>query len=484
MFLQYGPIYTVFMPQPTVVLMDYETIKECLVTKGEHFNGKKKEPPSTLLTHMPDGGILSSDGANWLEQRRTAIQILRNFGMGKSNMEEQVMRCVHDMVDHINSLEDKSAVNMFVPLQLCVGNVINQTLFGYMNTHDNCENFLEFVHIITSLFKLLQTKFMGLYMAWPYLIKVPLINLPYKQMEKEMSKYFDFIKKKWMISKKNLSQMLQLLQSVWLNVDQLRCVVSDFWIAGMETTSTTLRWAMLFMVKYPEIQKKAQEEIDQIVGKDRYVTMADKTMMPYVSALILELQRYANIVSTLMHESTSDQTIRGHLIPSGTVVMAQIHSVLASDPVFENPKEFRPERFLMEDGKTFCKPLANRLVQFGMGKRQCAGEVVQGQSQDEAISNPNSADFQIRAKRYVVVRKAAVAGGHYARAKRYVAVRRTVVVGGNRGYYGGGYPSYVVQGQSQHEAISNSNSADFQISRYYARAKRYIAVRRTVVIRG
>uniref|UniRef100_A0A915DTU1 SXP/RAL-2 family protein Ani s 5-like cation-binding domain-containing protein n=1 Tax=Ditylenchus dipsaci TaxID=166011 RepID=A0A915DTU1_9BILA len=53
--------------------------------------------------------------------------------------------------------------------------------------------------------------------------------------------------------------------------------------------------------------------------------------------------------------------------------------------------------------------------------------VVHGQSHHKAISNYNSADFQIR---------------HYARAKRYIAVRRTVVAGGNRGYYGGGYPSY------------------------------------------
>ncbi|KAI1702851.1 cytochrome p450 domain-containing protein [Ditylenchus destructor] len=388
MSVKYGPVYTLFMPVPTVVVATYDTIKESLVTKGEHFSGKRWGPLEALMSNNTEnGGILTSQGDNWREQRRTAITIFRNFGMGKALMEEQVMRSVEDLVDHINSIEDKSAVNMFLPIQLCVGNVINETLFGHIHKHDNCEEFIGFVESLTEMFNFFQTIPMALYQCFPFLVKVPLINAPYKRIEKRMQTYHNFIKAEVDAQVKEFKpnmpintfvqaylQDMEKGNSSWLSVNQLYCVVSDFWMAGMETTSTTLRWAIMYMVKYPEIQNKARQEIDTIVGRDRYPIMQDKLLMPYVSAIVLEIQRYANIVPFIIHTCTSDQTIMGKTIYKDTNMIWHLYSVLAYDPGFEDAHIFRPERFLMEDGKTLRKDVISRMVQFGAGKRQCAGE--------------------------------------------------------------------------------------------------------------
>ena len=84
----------------------------------------------------------------------------------------------------------------------------------------------------------------------------------------------------------------------------------------METTSTTLRWAIVLLVSYPEVQEKLQNEIDRTVGRDRLPTMADKSDMPYASAVIMELQRRANISAVnLPHSTSEDVHIGGHFYP-------------------------------------------------------------------------------------------------------------------------------------------------------------------------
>lgn len=79
---------------------------------------------------------------------------------------------------------------------------------------------------------------------------------------------------------------------------QLANVLTDFWIAGMETTATTLRWAIVLLVSYPEVQTKLQKEIDEVIGPNRQPKMSDKPNMPYTSAVLMELQRRVSFKRT------------------------------------------------------------------------------------------------------------------------------------------------------------------------------------------
>ena len=79
-------------------------------------------------------------------------------------------------------------------------------------------------------------------------------------------------------------------------LDNLKVTLFDLFVAGSETTSTTLTWAALYMVRYPEVQRKVQEELDKEVGVDRAPKMEDRGRLPYTEAVIMEIQRHGNIV--------------------------------------------------------------------------------------------------------------------------------------------------------------------------------------------
>ncbi|CAJ0935645.1 unnamed protein product, partial [Mesorhabditis belari] len=158
---------------------------------------------------------------------------------------------------------------------------------------------------------------------------------------------------------------------------EIQCtnVATDFFLAGMETTSTSLQWALRYMAAYPDVQEKCRQEILSAVGNERLPSLADKNTLPYTNATVLEIQRHANIIPlNVFHKATCDTHIGGHPIPEGTLVIGQIHQVHIADPVYPNPEEFQPERFLQKDMKTPNKEAVDRLSPFSIGKRQCAGE--------------------------------------------------------------------------------------------------------------
>ncbi|CAJ0915782.1 unnamed protein product, partial [Ranitomeya imitator] len=97
--------------------------------------------------------------------------------------------------------------------------------------------------------------------------------------------------------------------------ENLTMLVADLFEAGMETTSTTLRWGFLLMMKYPEIQKKVQSEIDKVIGSNEPQVIHRKEM-PYTDAVIHEIQRFGNIApNNLPHATTQDVNFRGYLLP-------------------------------------------------------------------------------------------------------------------------------------------------------------------------
>ncbi|XP_025927887.1 cytochrome P450 2K6-like, partial [Apteryx rowi] len=133
--------------------------------------------------------------------------------------------------------------------------------------------------------------------------------------------------------------------------DNLTEVVRNLFVAGMETTSSTLRWGLLLMMKYPEIQKKVQEEIERVIGSTP-PRIEHRTQMPYTDAVIHEIQRFANILPlNLPHATTADVSLKGYFIPKGTYVIPLLTSVLRDKSQWEKPDVFHPEHFLNSEGK-------------------------------------------------------------------------------------------------------------------------------------
>ncbi|EFP08874.1 hypothetical protein CRE_18036 [Caenorhabditis remanei] len=394
---EYGPCFTLWTPLPSVVITDYEYLKEAFITQGDAFIHRADIPSETLLQPHKNTGVVMSSGENWVLQRRTSLKILRNFGMGKNLMEDQVMRSVHELLAQLESIKDKKNVDMFWPIQLCVGNVINESLFGYHYKYEDYERFKTFVTIVDTHLRSLQSRASLLIAAFPWFRHVPIIGESgYYGIKRNVKKYQTFIDEEVASQVKDYDggsdpdnfvhaylQQMEQTGNPGLDMKNLCASVLDFWVAGMETTSTTLRWSLAYMMKYPEIQDKVRKEIFDVVGTSRLPSMSDKPNMPYTQAVIHEIQRHSSMIPLLAsHTNIEDIVLKGQTIPSGTRVFAQLWSILKRDSIFEETDKFNPDRYLLQDGKTMNKSIIERLIQavlertipFSIGKRSCVGE--------------------------------------------------------------------------------------------------------------
>ena len=133
------------------------------------------------------------------------------------------------------------------------------------------------------------------------------------------------------------------------------------------------------MIAFPEVQRKAQAEMDAIVGRDRLPTFADAPRLPYVQAIIKEILRYRPSLPFLIpHAATEEDWYEGMYIPKGTICIANVWHCNHDREVFgEDADEFRPERHLDENGELLPGPFETNQaghVLFGFGRRICVGK--------------------------------------------------------------------------------------------------------------
>ncbi|EPB77226.1 unspecific monooxygenase [Ancylostoma ceylanicum] len=311
----YGNVFTLWLPKPHVVITDYEGIKEAFAKKGDDFSGRSAIFPQIVFQNVENGGVIFSQGENWKEQRRISLHILRDFGMGKNLMEEQVLLSAQEFLAHLASIKNKEEIDLRTPIQ--VKKNITEDVERCLKTYN-----------------------------------------PDQEPECFVQAYY---------------QRMQTNPN--LDYDNLLNVCMDFFLAGMETTTTTLRWGTLILAEHIDIQEKIREEIFSVLGADGRPSTSLRNRLPYTNAAIQEIQRYANIIPlNVIHRTVKDTSVESIPIPGDTLVIGHIQHVMAHSPVYKDANEFRPERFLMEDGITPNKEAVEQLCPFSVGKRQCAGE--------------------------------------------------------------------------------------------------------------
>jgi len=137
-------------------------------------------------------------------------------------------------------------------------------------------------------------------------------------------------------------------------------------------TVSSMTFLFMALVSFPRVQRQAQAELDVVIGRDRLPTFDDRPRLPYIEALCRELLRWQMVAPMGSSRTTSrDDVYKGFFIPKGSLVMADIWSVLHDPEMYPDPEEFKPERFLNEDGSFRDDPTLS--LAFGIGKRICPG---------------------------------------------------------------------------------------------------------------
>ncbi|KAI0373553.1 CyP450 monooxygenase [Pilatotrama ljubarskyi] len=152
-----------------------------------------------------------------------------------------------------------------------------------------------------------------------------------------------------------------------------RNVVAVAYAGGADTTLSCIQSFFLAMASYPDVQKKAQAELDAVVGQHRLPDFSDEASLPYVTALIKECLRWRSVVPLgVPHRSIQDDEYRGYFIPKGTLVVSNIWAYSRDPRHYSDPETFMPERFL-KDGKLNPDVLDPTEIAFGYGRRICPG---------------------------------------------------------------------------------------------------------------
>ncbi|XP_072041682.1 cytochrome P450 2U1-like [Amphiura filiformis] len=126
------------------------------------------------------------------------------------------------------------------------------------------------------------------------------------------------------------------------------------------------------MATKPEVQKRIQDEIEDVCGADRLPSYADQENMPYTHAVILEVSRLHSIaILGVPHFACQDAIIQGFRIPKGSLVISNLWGIMHDPDVWKDPYEFRPERFLDDEGAV---NVPMEWIPFSIGRRVCLGE--------------------------------------------------------------------------------------------------------------
>ncbi|KAJ7786209.1 cytochrome P450 [Mycena metata] len=145
------------------------------------------------------------------------------------------------------------------------------------------------------------------------------------------------------------------------------------YLAGSDTTVSLILVWVLAMTLNPEVQARARAEVDAVIG-DRLPDFSDRerSSFPYIQAMLQETMRWAPVTPlAIPHMNMVDDEYNGYHIPAGTTVIGNIHAILHDATMFPEPHEFKPERFLSQDGEK--SPLRPEAVAFGFGRRICPG---------------------------------------------------------------------------------------------------------------
>ena len=157
-----------------------------------------------------------------------------------------------------------------------------------------------------------------------------------------------------------------------LSNDYFVNTILDMFAAGYETTSTTMKWTVAFLVNYPKYQEDIQLQLDEVVG-DRSPSLDDRPHLPLIQAAIIETLRVGNVVPlALPHLTLTDTTLCGYRVPKDTIVFPDTESVHLDPKCWEDPTVFNPHRHIDENGTLITNQ--GNFYPFGAGRRVCAGE--------------------------------------------------------------------------------------------------------------
>ncbi|XP_057419335.1 2-hydroxyisoflavanone synthase [Lotus japonicus] len=386
---RYGPLYSLYFgSMPTVVASTPELFKLFLQThEASSFNTRFQTSAIRRLTY--DNSVAMVPFAPYWKFIRKIIMndLLNATTVNKLRpLRSQEIRKVLKAMAH--SAESQQPLNVTEELLKWTNNTISRMMLG------EAEEVRDIAREVLKIF--------GEYSLTDFIW--PLKKLKVGQYEKRIDEIFNkfdpviekVIKKRQEIIKRRkerdgeleegeqsvvfLDTLLEFAEDETMEIkitkEQIKGLVVDFFSAGTDSTAVATDWALSELINNPRVLKKAREEVESVVGKDRLVDEADIQNLPYIRAIVKETFRMHPPLPVVKRKCVQECELNGYVIPEGALILFNVWAVQRDPKYWEGPSEFRPERFLTAEGGATSIDLRGQnfeLLPFGSGRRMCPG---------------------------------------------------------------------------------------------------------------
>ncbi|KAK7283330.1 hypothetical protein RIF29_12772 [Crotalaria pallida] len=389
---KYGPVFTIRLGvHQTLIVSNSEMAKECFTVNDKAFASRPKTLAFEILGYNFSMIGLSLYGSYWRVMRKIAtIELLSTHRI--------------ELLKHVRESEVKNAMNesynksgsgkVVTDLEKWFGdithNVMFRTIVGKRFDEGGEENqriqkaFVDLIYL-SGLFVISD--------ALPYLRWLDLDGKE-KEMKRIAKEVDEFVQVLLDEHKQNRNgdagegqgkqhDFMDVLLSVVEKGEDfdgrdtdtaIKATCLGMIIAGTDTTTGTMTWALSLLLNNREVLSKAMHELDTQIGRDRLPVESDVKNLVYLQAIIKETLRLYPAGPLIMpHESMEDCIVGGYHVPAGTRLLTNIAKIQRDPLVYPNPLEFRPERFITTHKDVDLRGHHFDLLPFGAGRRMCPG---------------------------------------------------------------------------------------------------------------
>ncbi|KAE8442354.1 hypothetical protein EG329_003425 [Mollisiaceae sp. DMI_Dod_QoI] len=383
---EYGPVYSLILGTKTLIVLSSDVaVKDLMDKKSANYSDRQDMYIGQTLCSGGMRLLMMRYGPEWRKFRKLLHGIL-NINAAKTYVPYQVLENKQMLFDILNTPDD-----VLGHIRRYSNSLTTSMTFGWRTpTNDDpklrqlFEGFSEFAIIN-------QTGTAALIDFFPFLRRLPEFVLPTQAKARRLHE----IEKQlyvghWLRSKNSITDgtgnpcfcadLLRSQEKEGFNDAQAGYISGTLLEAGSDTTSSTLYGFVQAMILFPEVQRKAQEEIDRVVGPNRLPTIDDEDNLQYIRCCMKESLRWmpTTILGAVPHAAVADDVYMGYVIPKGAGVLNNVYSI-NMDPVrFSNPREFNPSRYVDDTqslSEAASNPDASKRDQFtfGAGRRICPG---------------------------------------------------------------------------------------------------------------
>ncbi|KAJ8021153.1 Cytochrome P450 2J5 [Holothuria leucospilota] len=326
-------------------------------------------------------GVVFASNSPWKDARKFILRVFRDLGVGRGPFESKIVSEAERLVVKLGEGVDKRELDLKQKFFWAVSNVTCGIVFGKQYEYDDptLKLFVDFVH---TLFKsagpgafFATSRFLC---ALPFGPGSKVVNCKRKfklKMDKIINEHISSFDPNQSPSNVLDAFLLEIHEnagnSVHINLENLQACFVDLFVAGTETTASTLSFAILFLATHLHVQENCHQELDLFLKEGGQLKYSERFKLPFVQAVIHETQRISNVLPLgLPHLTEKDIKLSGFDLPKGSAIAANMKVIFMNDSIFENPDEFNPARFI-KDG---IFEESSHVIPFSTGSRVCLGE--------------------------------------------------------------------------------------------------------------